>query len=143
MNMFLLLLLVTFAVAAIISLLVVKFFAAPINKIFWSILKSDLAQAWERYVRFAALVTGISGGVRIWALERYIVTQPRVEGAPFVPPPELNWEVWTLEVYRTIIETLQSLTWLYFGVFFVALIAYVLTRYAERRGSGREDQQSG
>src|SRR5690606_40083829 len=46
--MFLLLLVITFAVAAAISLLVVKFFAPSTSKIFWSILKSDLAQAWER-----------------------------------------------------------------------------------------------
>lgn len=136
--MFLLLLVVTFVVAATISLLVVRFFAPSTSKIFWSILKSDLAQAWERYVRFAAIVTGISGGVRIWALERYLTVQSRPEGA--LPAPELTWEVWTLEVYRTIIETLKSLTWLYFGVFFVALIAYVLTRYADRRSGQDEDR---
>ena len=48
-------------------------------------------------------------------------------------PLTLTAERWTLEIYRTIIESLQSLAWMYLVVFLFALIAYVIVRIAERR----------
>ena len=47
----------------------------------------------------------------------------------------LNAERWLLEVYRTIIETLQSLAWMYLLVFIFALIAYVIVRGFELKNS--------
>ncbi|MEJ2764836.1 hypothetical protein VV869_12840 [Photobacterium sp. MCCC 1A19761] len=69
---------------------------------------------------FAAYVVGISGGVRIYQLERYI-SAPHKDTQIL----ELTAERWTLEVYRTIIETLQAIAWMYLVVFIFALIAYV------------------
>jgi hypothetical protein len=40
----------------------------------------------------------------------------------------LNTDRWTLEVYRTVIETLQSIAWMLLVFFVAALIAYVVVR---------------
>jgi len=70
--MFFTLLLVTFALAIIVSFGVVKIFDKPIAAIFSRIIQDSISSAWHRYVTFAAYVVGISGGVRIHQLERYI-----------------------------------------------------------------------
>lgn len=130
--MFFSLLIATFFIALIVSLAVVKAFSRPVRSILDRIVDESLSGAWQRYVTFAALVVGISGGVRIYALERYIQPQRTPEGA--AQPLVLNAERWTLEIYRTVIECLQSMAWMYLVVFLFALIAYVIVRIAERRG---------
>ena len=74
-------------------------------------------------MKFAAYEVGISGGVRIHQLERYI-SAPAKDSQIL----ELNDKRWILEVYRTIIETLQAIAWMYLVVFVFALIAYVIVR---------------
>lgn len=126
--MFYSLLLATFVVAALVSLLVVKLFDKPIGLILDRIIQDRISSAWRRYITFAAFVAGISGGVRIYALERYI--EPAKENAA---PLALNGERWTLEIYRTVIECLQSIAWTYLVVFAFALVAYVVVKNAELR----------
>lgn len=126
--MFYSLLLATFVVAALVSLLVVKLFDKPIGLILDRIIQDRISSAWRRYITFAAFVAGISGGVRIYALERYI--EPAKENAA---PLVLNGERWTLEIYRTVIECLQSIAWTYLVVFAFALVAYVVVKNAELR----------
>jgi hypothetical protein len=43
----------------------------------------------------------------------------------------LTAEAWTLEIYRTVIGTLQSLAWMLLLVFVFALIAFVIVRAFE------------
>lgn len=129
--MFFSLLLATFAVALIVSLCVVKAFSRPVRGILNRIIDDSISMAWHRYITFAALVVGISGGVRIYSLERYIQPERLPEGEAV--PLELTAERWTLEIYRTVIECLQSMAWMYLVVFLFALIAYVIVRIAERR----------
>jgi len=131
--MFFTLLLVTFALAIIVSFGVVKIFDKPIAAIFSRIIQDSISSAWHRYVTFAAYVVGISGGVRIHQLERYI-SAPHKDAQVL----ELNAERWTLEVYRTIIETLQAIAWMYLIVFIFALIAYVIVRGFELKHSSKE-----
>ncbi|MEM9424234.1 MAG: hypothetical protein AAF975_05545 [Spirochaetota bacterium] len=125
--MFLALLLLTFALALGISWLVIKAFDGPVSKIFSRIIQDKIAAAWQKYIRFAACVTGISGGVRIYELERYITGENNYEGTDS-KILELNGERWVLEVYRTVIETLQSLAWMYLLVFLLALLAFAIIR---------------
>jgi hypothetical protein len=73
---------------------------------------------------------GISGGVRVWELEKFIT--PRPEEAEAIV---LNAERWTLEVYRTIIGTLQSVAWMLLVFFVFALIAYVIVRGREAKSA--------
>jgi hypothetical protein len=48
---------------------------------------------------------------------------------------QLTTERWGLEIYRTIIETLQSIAWMLLIFFVVTLIAYVIVRGREVRRS--------
>lgn len=129
--MFFSLLFATFAVALVVSIVVVKAFSRPVRGILNRIIDDSISAAWHRYITFAALVVGISGGVRIYSLERYIQPERLAEGE--AQPLVLTAERWTLEIYRTIIECLQSMAWMYLVVFLFALIAYVIVRIAERR----------
>jgi hypothetical protein len=128
--MFLTLLLVTFSIAALVSFIVARLFSASIRRILDRIVSPDLAGAWHRYLIFALYVVGISGGVRIWSLEQYV--NPR---DPKLPPLVLTPDRWTLEVYRTIIETLQSTAWMLLVSFVFLLLAYVVARGLELRAA--------
>ena len=135
--MFFSLLLVTFLLAATVSYGVVKLFDKPIAAILRRIIRDDISNAWHRYITFAAFVVGISGGVRIRELERYI-SAPHKDAMVL----DLNSQRWTLEIYRTVIETLQSIAWLYLVVFVFSLIAYVIVKGFDRKpgvsDSGKE-----
>jgi hypothetical protein len=128
--MFLTLLLVTFAIALLVSFVVARLFSASIKRILERIVSPDLAGAWHRYLIFALYVVGVSGGVRMYSLEQYI--NPRDAKAPALV---LNADRWTLEVYRTVIETLQSCAWMLLLVFVFLLIAYVVARGLEHRAA--------
>jgi hypothetical protein len=132
-RMFLILLLVTFAIAAVCSFIVVRLFERPIGAILRRIISDDLGNAWLRYLKFATYVVGISGGVRIWELEKYI--NPLMYEKDSVPLT-LNASRWTLEVYRTVISTMQSTAWMLLVFFVCALIAYVVVRGFELRRQG-------
>jgi hypothetical protein len=129
--MFFTLLAVTLAVAAIVSMTVARIFSDPMDKILRRIIPDEISFAWHRYILFALFVVGISSGVRIWDLEKYI-TRPRFQDAEVVP---LTAERWTLEVYRTIIETLQGLASVLLVFFIVALLGYLIVRFVESRGA--------
>ncbi|WP_312518672.1 hypothetical protein, partial [Stutzerimonas nitrititolerans] len=121
--MFIWLLVVTLAVSAMVCFIATRFFDKPIGSILTRLVSEELSFAWHRYITFAIYVVGISGGGRIWALERYIT--PNTEEASVV---QLNAARWTLEVYRTIVETLQGIAWMLLVFFIFALIAYVIVR---------------
>ena len=126
--MFFTLLIITFLIALVVSFGVVRLFDRPIASILHRIVEEDLGGAWHRYIKFAAYVVGISSGVRIHQLERY-VSAPQKDEEILV----LTAERWTLEVYRTIIETLQGIAWMLLVVFVVALVAYVFAKGFELR----------
>jgi len=102
--MFITLLIVTFAIAFTVSSIVVLVFAKPVNNILKRIISDKISQAWSRYLKFAIYITGISSGVRIWELEKYI-TKPRHEGAEIV---QLNAERWELKLNGTKIKILRG-----------------------------------
>ena len=132
--MFITLLAVTFVISAAVSAIVVRIFAKPVEGILQRIISDPISQAWVKYIKFAVYVVGISNGVRIWELERYI-TPPSIQNAQIL---QLTRDRWVLEVYRTIIESLQGIAWLLLVFFAVALVAFVLVRIVElRREKGR------
>ncbi|MBD3366542.1 MAG: hypothetical protein GF405_00025 [Candidatus Eisenbacteria bacterium] len=124
--MFISLLGVTFVVAVLTCFAVAAIFRRSLTRILQRTVSEEMADAWQKYLMFAIYVVGISGGVRVWDLEKYIT--PRVEETEVIV---LNAERWTLEVYRTVIGTLQSLAWLLLIVFLFSLIAYVIVRRRE------------
>lgn len=135
--MFLALLIVTFAFALGVSCIVALLFSRSIRRILERIVAPDLAGAWHRYLIFALYVVGVSGGVRIWSLEQYV--NPR---DPKAPPLVLTADRWTLEVYRTVIGTLQSVAWMLLVVFIFLLLAYVVARGLELRAARQADDSS-
>jgi len=136
--MFVTLLIVTFVIAFSVSTVIVVFFKKPLDKILARIISDEISKAWSKYLLFAIYVTGISSGVRIWDLEKYI-TEPRYEGSKIV---QLTSERWVLEVYRTIISTLQGVAWMLLVFFVFALIAYVIVRAFELKRQKTEPKQT-
>jgi len=131
--MFIALLVVTFLIAAATSFLVARAFQRPVAVILTRIVADELSLAWQRYVVFAIYLVGINGGVRVWELERYVA--PPGKGAESLV---LNTDRWALEVYRTLIGTLEGIAWALLLFFGVALVAYLVVRGLELR-SGRGD----
>ncbi len=143
--MFITLLFATLAIAVVVAALVARAFASSIRKILARLVGDALAPAWARYIRFAILVVGISGGVRIHALERYLADPVLSDGEAAVPMSGgsmvLTGERWVLEVYGTLIGTLQAVAWLLLVFFLTALVAYVILRGVEVWGGRREQAQ--
>ncbi len=134
--MFLTLLIVTFLIAAATSTLVALLFNQPVKKILDRLVSEDLSPTWKRYILFAIYVVGISGGVRVWDLEKYIT--PRKDEALLI----LNLDRWILEVYKTVIGTLQSVAWMLLVLFVFALLAYVIVRGFEVKRSVKALEES-
>jgi hypothetical protein len=126
--MFLMLLLATLVVASGVSIAVMIAFTKPLDAILKRIIADDISSAWLQYLKFAILVVGISAGVRLYHVEKYITPARAERGAAVV---ELNFERWVLELYRTVIETLQGIAWMLLVFFVFALVAYVVVRLAE------------
>ena len=129
--MFFALLIVTLLVAAFVSWLVARAFDRPITTILERIVGPEMAGAWARYMKFAIYVVGVSGGVRIYELERYLPPpESKMPDGVVAPGYQLTLipERWVLEVYRTVIETLQALAWMLLIFFLFALVAYVIVR---------------
>lgn len=131
--MFFTLLFITFALSITVSFLVVSIFKKPLGEIFSRIIQDSISAAWQKYIIFATYVVGISGGVRIYDLERYITARHKD-----IEILQLTLERWTIEIYRTIIETLQSIAWMYLIVFIFALIAYVIVRGFELKNANKQ-----
>jgi hypothetical protein len=126
--MFLTLLAVTFGIAALVSSVVARLFDRPLRQILSRLVQEELSAAWHRYLIFAIYVVGIGGGVRVASLQKYIM--PSADAGPSVT---LNPDRWTLEIYQTIMGTLQSVAGMLLVFFVFALIAYVVVRGLETR----------
>ena len=126
--MFITLLIVVFVVAVIVSTIVTVLFEKPIRQLLSRTVSDDLTSAWSRYLKLAIYVVGISGGVRVWQLERYISKHASTDEIL-----QLNRDRWILEIYQTVIGTLASTVWLLLVFFVFALIAYVILRGIETK----------
>lgn len=132
--LFITLLGVTFLIALAVSFIAVQVFRKPIDAIFQRIVSEDINTVWSKYLRFAVYVTGITWGVDLSKLERYI-TAPEWCNARIV---ELTASRWVFEVYRTVIETMQGIAWVLMVFFVYALIAYVVVQGFELHRKGNE-----
>ena len=124
--MFISLLIVTFALAILVSWILTRMFKSPVQRILDRIIADEISSAWTRYLTFAIYVVGVSGGVRVWDFEKYIT--PTEEGGMVA---QLTPEYWTLEIYRAIVGTLQSVAWMLLVFFLVSMIAYVIVKGRE------------
>lgn len=138
--MFITLLLVTFLIASAVAVLASRWFSRPIQRILGQIVDDEVTFAWTMYLRFAILVVGISSGVRIFQLERYITPSFGPENTQVL---QLTRDRWVLEIYRTIIGTLQGIAWVLLIFFVVALLALVVVRLGESRSRHRSVSPEG
>ncbi|MDP3775594.1 MAG: hypothetical protein Q8Q85_15140 [Gemmatimonadales bacterium] len=116
----------TFVISLSVALLIAFLFRSPVRQIMNRVVAEALGEAWVRYITLAIVVVGVSGGVQVWNLEKYL-NPPKDQ-----PPLVLNADRWVLEIYRAIIGTAQSITWMLLVFFAFALIAYVMVRNSER-----------
>jgi hypothetical protein len=133
--MFLFLLFATFVTALVVSFAVMLLFTKPIDSVLRRIIADEISAAWSKYMKFAILVVGVSAGVQLRDLEKYI--NPTLGGRE-VQAASPGFDRWIFELYRTAIETLQGIAWMLLVFFVFALIAYVIVRLAE----GRKEQTS-
>jgi hypothetical protein len=126
--MFLLLLLVSFVVSGVVCFILAGVFRKPMTVILQRLVPEEIHVSWTKYLLFAIYVVGLSGGVRVWDLQKYIT--PRTESGTIV---ELTRDRWILEVYSSVIGTLQSVAWMLLVFFLFALIAYVIVKGQEAR----------
>ncbi len=119
--MFITLFAITLFTSVVVSFLVNKIFSNSIKLILSKLVEKQIAQVFARYIYFALYVIGISGGVNLYSLERYLKNSD-----PNLPLVTLNADKLFLEVYKTFIETLQSVTFLLFFFFLITLVSYVV-----------------
>jgi len=124
-------LLVNLVEAFIICAIVASIFKKPVSRIMQRLVAEDISSAWSKYITFAIYVVGISGGVRVWDIEKYI--NPSGKDNVIL---QLTQDRWLLEVYHTVIGTLQSIAWMLLVFFLFALIAYVIVRGFEMKKQG-------
>lgn len=74
---------------------------------------------------FAIYVVGISSGVNLWQLEKYITPDTT---AKVVAVQQLTSIRWIFEIYRSLISSLQSLAWLLLVFYIIALIVFVMKK---------------
>ena len=134
-TMFYTLLLVTFGIATSVSWITTRIFAKPADAILKRIIQDEIYASWLTYLKFALYVVGISSGVKLFQLERYI-TAPAWQNDAEIP--ELTPERWILELYRTVIETLQGLAWVLLVFFTIALLSFVVVRIFELKRFKKE-----
>ncbi|AUH52734.1 hypothetical protein CXB49_19030 [Chromobacterium sp. ATCC 53434] len=106
-----------------------RFFDPAVAKILGRTLGQDLAEAWRKYVFFAIVVSGISGGVRQWSLQQYLPPAPG-KGSTQLP---LSGERWMLELFQAFISTLMSIAWVVLLFFLCAMLTYAIMRAVEFR----------
>jgi hypothetical protein len=80
---------------------------------------------FEKYIRFAIVVVGISGGTRVRVLQEYLAASDLNKAAMAT---QLTQEFWAMEIYRTVIGTLEGIALLLLVCIFLALIAPVVVR---------------
>ena len=126
--MFILLLGATFVLAVVVSFIIAKVFQRPVQQILDRIIADQISYVWSKYLSFAIYVVGVSGGVRVWELEKYLRPQGDSEVVA-----ELTTEAWVLEIYGAIIGTMSAVVWMLLVFFVFTLIAFVIVRGREMK----------
>lgn len=130
--MFLTLLPATLGVAILTCWIITRLFSKSLETILNRIIRDEIASGWKRYIQFAIFVVGISSGVQLWKLERFVDGYgghaPKGEE---VVTPVLTAEAWVLEIYRVVIGTMQGIAWALLLFFLVSLIAFVIVKGRE------------
>jgi hypothetical protein len=128
--MIFLLLISTFLTGFVVSFIVNLFFKKPISQILKKLIDDDIYTSWLKYMVFAIYVVGISSGVNLYNMEKFI--EPSLKEQAVY---QLNSVRWSFEIYRSVINTLTSLAWLLLVFFIIALIVFVIKKIFDGRGT--------
>lgn len=109
-----------FLAALAVSGCVVVAFSIPMDAVLHRILSGEMAAAWSKYTKFAVLVGSFSGGLRLSQIGP-------LAGSP--TPITINQSM--LEIFRTVIGSLEAASWTLLAFFGATLAAYaVMNVYA-------------
>lgn len=86
---------------------------------------SVVRRGFEKYIRFAIVVVGISGGTQVKPLQEFISASQYNKAAL---QAALTQEFWAMELYRTVMGTLEGTAGLLLICIFLALIAPAVLR---------------
>ena len=117
--------LVSFILAAGLATGVAWLSKDPIEVILHRFLAAHISVALSKYLRFAIIVVGTASGTRVAALEQYIGAESYNKAAITAA---LTQEAWILELYRTVVATLEGIVWLLLVVAFFVLLAILIIR---------------
>ena len=124
--MFVNLLVASFLVALALSATIAWISKEAIDAILRRFVVDPVVRAgFEKYIRFAIVVVGISGGTRVKPLQEYIAAADYNKPAMLAA---LTQEFWALELYRTVIGALEGVAGLLLICIFLALIAPAVLR---------------
>jgi hypothetical protein len=86
---------------------------------------SVVRRGFEKYICFAIVVVGVSGGTRVKPLQEYISASDYNKAAF---EAALTQAFWTMELYRAVMGTLEAVAGLLLICIFLALIAPAVLR---------------
>jgi len=118
--MFVVLFLVTFILALGIAGAIAWASREPIENILRHFFAPHLSAAFAKYFQLAIVLVGVTAGTRVRALQDYISAPEYNKQAMLA---QLTQEFWVMELYRTVIATLEGILWL---VFLFALIVFLV-----------------
>ncbi len=117
--MFITFLVVNFAVALMVGVMIVLPFRKPLLNLMRRRFSEEASVVWEKYLALAIIIIGITVGTRVWELEDYV---------PSVGSLELTSDLIAIEVYKTTIATLQIDAVLLFVVLVVAWVGSLISK---------------
>ena len=123
--MFVVLFLVTLVVALIVSYIIAKASSYPIENVLNHFFASHLSAAFAKYLQLAIVLVGVCAGTRARALQDYI-SAPDYNKRVMLE--QLTQEFWVMELYRTVVGTLEGILWLMFLFALVVIVAVAIMR---------------
>jgi hypothetical protein len=123
--MFVLLFTISFLLAGGVAAGVARLSQDPIEVILHRFLAAHISVGLSKYLRFAIIVVGVASGTRVGALEEYIGATSYNKAALSAA---LTQEVWVLELYRTVLATVEGIVWLLLVVAFFVILAVLIIR---------------
>jgi hypothetical protein len=120
-------LLITMVSVSLLTALTISYAFMPwLNRILDHLASQPLAHAWRKCLNWAIILVGLQGGVRVWELENFALSQNKI-------PFNTNPLYWILEIYRVFIDTAQSCIWVIILFLLVALLVEAIVLVLNRK----------
>ena len=123
--MFVVLFLVTLAVALGVSFIIAKAANHPIESVLHHFFAAHLSTPFAKYLQLSIILVGVCAGARVRALQDYI-SAPDYNKAAMLQ--QLTQEFWVMELYRTVIGTFEGILWLIFLFALTVIVAVAIMR---------------